>query len=221
MELLWAHPALGRQVRRRASAFLLGLLLVPGHARGHAGAFILAKCSPDAGGQLSLELSVDYSQHPLLKDRAAAVEAMRQVLRLKTPGGPVALAELAEESLSDAEAPDPELPLPAEPSEAGQGHRLAVLRYRWEPGALEVRFAVPSGNPHDVLFWLGGTARVPGQEVPWRILIAGDETPPVPVPPRAPAWGAAGRGALAAGIAGGLGLLVWWRRARGAAALFG
>lgn len=221
MELLWAHPALGRQVKRRVGALLLGFLLVPGFARGHAGAFILAKCSPDAVGQLSLELSVDYSQHPLLKDRAAAVEAMRQVLRLKTPGGAVPLGEVAEGSLFDAAAPDPELPLPAEPSEAGQSHRLAVLRYRWEPGASEVRFAVPSGNPHDVLFWLGGTARVPGQEVPWRILIAGDETPPVPVAPRPPALGVAGRGVLAAGIAGGLGLVVWWRRARGAAALFG
>ncbi len=188
--------------------------MVPGMARGHAGAFILAKCSPEASGQVSLVLSVDYSQHPLLKDRAAAVAAMGEVLRLVTPAGPVPLGQVAEGELSDADRPDPELPVGVEPGEAGRGHQMAVMQYRWEPGVPELRFSMPTGNPHDVLFWLGGTARVPGEEVGWRILIAGDETPPVRVPQPPAGLGVAGRGALAAGIVGGIGLAVWRRRSR-------
>ena len=188
----------------------------PAAAWGHGEAFVLARCGTDASGQLSLRLTVDYGRHPVLTDKSAAVAAMRQVLRLETPAGPVALDSLASGAVTEESTPDPGLPLPPDPMEAGQVHRLVVLDYVWQPGGDSVRFSVPDGNPHDVLFWLEGKSHPPQEPVPWSILIAGDVTPPVPVPVAIPPPrpGIVARSLLAGGVALALGILVWWRRSR-------
>lgn len=215
MEHLRARAALGGQVKKALLAAGLALWLWMGQAFGHGGEFILAKCHTDAAGRVSLVLTVDCGQHPVLKDRAAAEAAMRDVLRVETPGGPVPLDTLAEAVPEFSAAPDPDLPLPPEPAADTLPHALALLRYEWRPGVAELRFSVPAGNPHDVLFWLAGAARPAEGPVPWRILIAGDISPPVAVP-AAPTE--RGLWLYRAGLAGGMGLLlggiVWHRRAR-------
>lgn len=212
MEYFRPRPALDRQVKS-APAVLLALLLPIAAAQGHAGSWVLAKCVTGASGNLTLVLTVDYSQHPLLTTRPLAEEALRQVLQWETPAGPVALESVADGALTWETVPDPDLPVPAEPGDETRAHSLAVMRYSWDPGVPEVRFSVPGGNPHDVLFWLAGEARAKGQPALWRLLIAGDLTPPIPIPP-APRVGLAARGILAAAITLGLVGLVVWRRFR-------
>jgi hypothetical protein len=190
------------------------LLLSMGAARGHGGEFILAKCRTDAAGRVSLVLTVDCGQHPVLKDRVAAEVAMREVLRVETPAGPVSLDSLAAAVPEFSATPDPDLPLPPDPVADALPHTLALLRYDWLPGGPELRFSVPAGNPHDVLFWLAGEARPAEGPVPWRILIAGDTSPPVPILSAPPGRSRVFR----LGLAGAMGLLVgglvWHRRAR-------
>lgn len=128
-----------------------------------------------------LELTVDYRQHPILTGQEAAVAALREVLQVDTPQGPVPLETVVPGTVCFETTMDPDLPLPRDAGEGETSHALAVVRYQWTPEARELKFSVPRGNPHDVLFWLGGTARVPGEPVPWRVLIAGDTTPPIPL----------------------------------------
>ena len=198
----------------RTTAALLVIGLAPAMAQGHAGAFILAKCRTGATGEVCLELTVDCGQHPTLTDREAAVGAMRQVLALQSTSGPVALDTRWAAEPEFSTVPDPDIPFPPDPLEAGRTHALATLRYSWRPGVPEIRFSVPVGNPHDVLFWLAGAARPAPGPAPWRILIAGDISPPVPVPLPLPAvrLGTGSRWALAAGLGLLLAAAVRWRR---------
>lgn len=195
---------------KAAIAALLGWLLASGTAGAHAGSFILAKAIPDPSGSFTLELTVDYSQHPTLTDRTAAAAALDGVLLVETAGGPKSLQAVANGILTDSTVPDPDLPVSVEPAEALRPHRLLVLRYTWQPDTEEIRFSVPPGNPHDVLFWLAGTARIPGQATLWQVLIAGDRTPVIPVPRPAPAtrWRMVFAGLLLSVIGAGL----WGRR---------
>lgn len=214
MEYLRARAALGGQVKRALPAAGLALWLGAGQTFGHGGEFILAKCHTDAAGNVSLVLTVDCGQHPVLKDRAAAEAAMREVLQVETPAGPVPLEALAEAVPEFSAVPDPDLPLPPDPAADALPHTLALLRYEWRPGVPELRFSVPAGNPHDVLFWLAGAARPAEGPAPWRILIGGDTSPPVAVPAAPPAPGLMFRVGLAGGVGLLLGGIVWHRRAR-------
>ena len=214
MEYLRSCPAVDGQVKWRTAAALLVIWLAPAIARGHAGAFILAKCTTRATGEVALELTVDCGQHPTLTDRAAAVAAMRQVLVVHFPSGPVALDILSAAEAEFSTVPDPDIPFSPDPLEASSSHDLARLRYVWHPGVPEIRFAVPSGNPYDVLFWLAGAARPRAAPVPWKILIAGDLSPPIPVPlpPPVARLGTGARWVLAAALGLLLAGAVVWRR---------
>ena len=181
MEQLRPCPPLGRPVKGRAVGLFFCLWGWPATLWAHASAFVLAKCSPAESGEVSLELTVDYRQHPILTGQEAAVAALREVLQVETPQGPVPLETIVSGTVRFETAMDPDLPLPREPGEAETSHALAVVRYQWTPEVREVKFSVPRGNPHDVLFWLSGKARAPGEPAPWRILIAGDTTPPIPL----------------------------------------
>lgn len=219
MEQLRARPALDRlPVNGRCVLVALpALWLTPVMAWGHAGAFILAKCSTDSAGTVSLELTVDCLQHPALTEKSEALAALRGVLTLHSPSGPVALGTLATALPETSSTPDPDIPVSIDPPEAGRSHELVKLRYSWQPGVPEIRFSVPVGNPHDVLFWLAGKARPATGPVPWQILIAGDTSPPVPVPVPQPSphLSTAARWALAISI--GLLLAETVRRHRAAA----
>ena len=181
MEQLRSRSPLGRSVKRAAAGLFFCLWGWPVALWAHASAFVLAKCSPAESGAVLLELTVDYRQHPILSGQEPAVAALREVLQVETPQGPVPLETVASGAVRFETTMDPDLPLPREAGEAETSHALAVIRYQWTPEAGELKFSVPRGNPHDVLFWLGGAARVPGEPVPWRVLIAGDTTPPIPL----------------------------------------
>ncbi len=181
MEQLRPGSPLGRSVKGAAAGLFFCLWGWPSAVWAHASAFVLAKCSPAESGAVLLELTVDYRQHPILTGQEAAVAALREVLQVETAQGPVPLETVAPGTVRFETTMDPDLPLPQDPGEADTSHTLAVIRYQWTPGAGELKFSVPQGNPHDVLFWLSGTARSPGETVPWRILIAGDTTPPIPL----------------------------------------
>ena len=220
MEQLRAYFALDRgQVSRRrvAATFSRLWLLTPAMAWGHAGDFILAKCRTDTIGTVTLELSVDCLQHPTLTNQPEALAALRGVLALHSPAGLVALDSLAPARSETTATPDPDIPLSSDPGDAKRPHALVKLSYSWQPGVPEIRFAVPVGNAHDVLFWLAGGARPAPGPVQWRILIAGDVSPPVqvPVPSGILRLETGVRIVLAAAVGIALAGFVWWRRRSG------
>lgn len=191
MEQLRAGPPLDGQVKPAAASCRLSLRLIPvllvagvgaPRAWAHAADLILAKCQNDPSGEVVLTLSVDCARHPVLTDEASAWSVLREILRLETPSGPVALHTMTPGEESRAAAPDPEMPVSAEPLAAGEVARYAMLRYAWRPEPGGLRFSVKPGSPYDVIFWLcrsSGTA--PTKSVPWQMLMAGDLTPPIPV----------------------------------------
>jgi hypothetical protein len=171
-----------REVKQTCRFLTVALVLcAPALCRAHVGAFILAKCTTQSSGMLALELTVDYNQHPVLKDRGAALAALRQVIQLASPSGPAALDTVVPGQISDPSVPDADLPFTYDPGEKDRPHQLVRLSYSWEPPGEELRFSVPAANPYDVLFWLAGDALPADEPVPWRILIAGDQTPPISI----------------------------------------
>ncbi len=200
----------------RHAFILASLALPPTLAQGHAGAFILAKCRTGNAGTVTIELTVDCGQHPTLTTRQDALEAMRQVLEVDDPPSRIPLHSLAQPVVDAPSSPDPDLPITLDPAELNRGHELVRMRYTWQVGTREVRFAVPTGNPHDVLFWWADAARPAGAPVPWNILIGGDLTPTITLleTHEKPKPGITARLTLAGGLALGVIGALWWRRHR-------
>ena len=73
MEQLRPRSPLGRSVKGAAAGLFFCLWGWPAVLWAHASAFVLAKCSPAESGEVLLELTVDYRQHPILTGQDAAV----------------------------------------------------------------------------------------------------------------------------------------------------
>lgn len=228
MEFLRPGAPLDRAVKPAWAAFsLLALAWLSAPTAGaHAGSFILAKCTTHPDGAVSLMLAVDYLQHPSLTTRDAATAALREMVRIESSMGPVPMEDSAAGVLAFESLPDPDIPLPPDPADAGKDHAVAVLRYHWNPQTDSIQFSIPRENPHDVLFWLAGSARPPGAPAPWLMLIGGDVTPPVALagpaagtilPAASPAVGGPAGASTktrwlgAAGLLAATGMLVRWR----------
>jgi hypothetical protein len=169
----------------RCASFILilaagGVTLAPPRALAHAAEFFLAKLTT-ANGAAHLEITADYGENPMLGSEEAAAEALRHVLRVKLAGtsrelGALSPIRFEKRTRFDAGAP---LPVGAAPDE--KPHRLLTAIWEWKPAGGSIAFENPRGNPHDVILWAMNPA---GAKSPskWLMMIAGDHTPPIPVP---------------------------------------
>jgi hypothetical protein len=180
-----------------------GAIVLPLLAFGHGSEFLDAKFFFDERGKANLEITADYAGNPMITSEAEACTALADALRVSFDGHDHQLADLAPLKIEPRAKPDPESPTPRGPEDASTPHQLLTAVWQWEPFAETMRFFVPMGSQHTVLFWM----REPDVHPPrWSMLIAADRTPLIQVPqqPQQRWWLAL--------ITIPIGVLVWWRR---------
>jgi hypothetical protein len=167
----------------------LGLLslvagfVLPMQAVGHGAEFLLAKLSFDEECRATLEMTADYGDNPMIAGQDEARAALADMLRVEVGGVWQRLSEVSPVSVELRSQLDLSSPMPYAADANNTPHELLVARWQWLPTSASVRFKVPKGGKHDVLFW---RAKELGNAEPkqWNLLIAEDVTPSIEVPKR-------------------------------------
>ena len=168
---------------------LLGLLVWSGEnvASAHGSEFLGAKLRVLPTRQLLLEMTADFGENPMVASRDEALEALNHNLTLELGGKPVPIHELAPLTFVDRSQPDTSSPLPTDQS--GKPHELLAGIWAWTPpeDVQAVKFRVPDSVNHSTIFWLDedGVAK---EKKKWSMLVGGDSTPPIPLPPVQHSW---------------------------------
>ena len=190
---------------RRIIRFIAGgAVALPLFASGHGSEFLDAKFYLDARGLANLEITADYSSNPMLANEQEARTALADAVRVTINAQDHKLADLAPLKLEPRQRPDPESPTPRGPEDPQTRHQLLTAIWQWRPAAESLTFTVPKESMQTVLFWM----REPNIHPPrWSMLIPGDHTPAIPMPPR-PSLSAGWMALLTLPFVG----LWWWRR---------
>lgn len=170
---------------RRLGLALLALAL-SGTAAGHSSEFLLAKVVIGAGADVRLEVTADYGQNPLIASREEAAAILPGALQLRREKEDLNLASVRRHTLEDRTELDATAPLTPELLAAAQPHQLVAALWQWRPERNEtsLRFSVPRESKHDVLLWVVDV-RQPDAEPRWVMLLGGDVSPEIKLPPRA------------------------------------
>ena len=89
--------------------------------------------------------------------------------------------------LEKRDKPDPTAPAHQPDMDVNQVHKLLVSRWSWRPQPPSFTIQIPDGNTHSVLLWKVDE-RTPEPQPRWAILIAGDQSPVIHVPPHPLPW---------------------------------
>lgn len=197
---------------RPAVVALFGL---PLPAAAHSGDLLLARLVLRQAPEVTLEVTADLAGNPWLKDSPNVANALGEALRVLLPNGRGwTLSQLGKPEVSlHATFPHP-APLPLAHAAGEAAPEWFTASWTWRPSASPLRFEVPEGSSHTVLFWNvapGSAEPAPG----WRMLLSSDRTPPVPlaVAPAPLRWNPAAVAAMGVAAAGLLlqGFLLWNR----------
>jgi hypothetical protein len=206
---------------RLAAGLLLsgGAFLAPPFACAHSGDTTLARVHLKNTPEVSVEITVDRHQNPHIKGVQDIADALGKVLRIHLPSGKNwLLGDLAKPAFSLSSGYEHPCPVPLGHNGFEQTPELTTLAWTWRPSESPVRISVDPQSTHTVLLWAAG----PDDDAPldgWRILLAGDSAPPIPLPhpPSRLSWSWKSLTALGIAALGLLiqGFLVWMRfRAR-------
>lgn len=152
--------------------------MLPLLAYGHGIELMQARMDWQDDGSLRLEITADYGGNPMLNSEAEARDALQDILRIDIDGTEHKLKDLAPLILERRDQFDSTSPMPPPAEVAGTKHELITSLWQWQPTGRRVRFRVPKGSIHDVLFWRHEGAVSPQ----WCVLITGDSTPTMQVP---------------------------------------
>jgi hypothetical protein len=199
-----------------------GAFWAPPFLCAHSGDTTIARLRLQNSPEVALEITVDRHQNPHLQGAEDLAVALGKVLRVHLPSGKNWLVgELSKPSFSVSAGYEHPSPVPLAHNGVEQTPDLTTLTWTWRPSETPVRFSVDSTSPHTVLFWSTGpedTQPNPG----WRVLIAGDSAPPIPLPlpPGGLNWSWKAITALGCAAAGlFLQMFLLWRRFRSKAVL--
>lgn len=158
-----------------------GAVWLPLLAFGHGSEFLDAKFFLDDQGRANLEITADYGSNPMISSEQEARSALASALCVASSAGEQKLADLAPLKIEPRARPDPESPAPRGPEDPQTPHQLLTARWQWQPATESLTFSVPKDSMQTVLFWM----REPHVSPPrWSMLIPGDSTPLIPLPPR-------------------------------------
>jgi len=155
-----------------------GAIMLPLLASGHGMELMQARLQFDSAGIAHLEMTADYAGNPMINSEDEARTALQDLLRIEVSGHQHKLSDLAPLRLEKRDQFDPASPLPLTDEAAGVKHQLLTAIWQWRPTDNQLRFTVPQGCIHDVLFW----KQEPGTKPQWRVLITGDFTPVIAAP---------------------------------------
>lgn len=159
-----------------------GALLAPLSAFGHGGEFLLAHLTVLPDREVRLEITADYGENPMISSAGEAQALIPEILRLQSDGKAQALSELAPCKFEKRNTLDPTAPIPVLPDEVGKVHELLTGTWQWKATGDSLRFEVPRGNPHNVLLWVTDGQNIT-EKPRWNMLIAGDVSPVIALPP--------------------------------------
>ncbi|MBL9115487.1 MAG: hypothetical protein JNJ83_10820 [Verrucomicrobiaceae bacterium] len=147
----------------------------------HSSEFIGAKLTTGPGRQLTVEITADYGENPMITSLNEARTSILANLEVQTEAGFVPLDMLAPIELAKHTQPDRSSPLPTDPSD--KAHQLLRGTWKWQPphGQKAVRFRVPEDVVHSTIFWLNDES-LPQDKRKWSMLLGGDSTPEIPLP---------------------------------------
>ena len=182
MEQVGSCAALEQEVMRfdRIIRSLLagGALMLPLLAYGHGSELTQVRLLVDEAGAINLEMTADYGDNPMLNGKDDANRVLHDLVRIEAGGQEHKLVDLAPLQFEERDQLDPTSPMPLPPDATATSHQLLTAIWRWLPNAGTLRFTVPKGSMHDVLFW----KQEPGTEPKWCVLLNGDFTPAITIP---------------------------------------
>jgi hypothetical protein len=193
MEQVGPRASLDAQIMRsrivRSITLMGGAIVAPLFASAHGTDFLQTKVSFSTLGNVRLEITANYGGNPMIADRDHATRILPDALQICLPSGPVPLAQLAPIRLEERTEFDPTSPLPTEA--VSTAHELLTACWEWRPDCDQIQFEVPQNSKHDVMLWVIDSEKPEG--IPrWMMLLGGDVTPIINVPPqvqtRSPYW---------------------------------
>lgn len=178
--------------------FLLVWVSVEG-VFAHSSDFVFARWSQDqTDGLVELSLSLQISDNPNIETREQAVEVLTTLMLMRSgfEGQWVSLANVAKASFEDNTSFPQDSPVPiggagleelesGVVAEGGSGkHEILTLIWKWKPSPDEkqMSFFLPDDCQQNVVFWWAdavGVDLAAGKEVPWTIMLGGDESFPL------------------------------------------
>ncbi len=165
----------------------------------HSSDFVFARWSQDlVEGSVELSLSIQISDNPNIETREQAVEVLTSLMLMRSgvEGEWVPLANVAKASFEDDTSFPQDSPVPIggaglEEMESGvvdenssEKHEILTLKWKWKPSREEkqMTFYLPDDCQQNVVFWWADAQEVElaaGKEVPWTIMLGGDESFPL------------------------------------------
>lgn len=165
--------------------FAGALVLLPLFAFGHSSEFLDAKFFFDDSGKAHIEITADYGGNPMLSTKEEADAALRAAIAASIEGNEHPLNEFAPLTIAPRDKSDPDSPMPNGPEDPNTPHQLLTASWSWQPDAKTLNFMVPKQSNQTVIFWM----KEPGVKEPrWMMLMPGEHTPAIPVPPRPRLW---------------------------------
>jgi hypothetical protein len=156
--------------------------------------------------EVTLEITADPAANPHLKDVSNPAELLGRSLSVHLPSGKSwTLAEIGTPTVTLRDGFPFPAPIPVQHPADEPLPELYTASWTWRPSESPIHFEIPAKSPQTVVFWSvlpDSDAVAPN----WRMLMAGDRTPPqvLPMPPAPLQW--SWKAALALGVAG-LGLV--------------
>lgn len=171
--------ASGRQRRLILPCFLLCIGFWGAFAYGHSEDIILARVIKSHDAEVSVELTVDASKNPHLRESKNLAEALGNSLQVQLPSGKHwLLREMGTASVSLSNRFEHLAPVPVSHDITDVPSELFSAKWTWRPSESPLQFKVPVSNPNTVLLWSitsESEEPLPG----WRLLISGDQSDPI------------------------------------------
>ena len=161
-------------MRRVASVLITAgaAIALPLSVCGHGSEFLLAKVQLMKDTSLLVEITADYGENPMLSTEDEARAALKDALSVRAGNSVRPLNDVALVQFEKRAQQDPTAPLPRDPLAAS---------WRWKPAEDSVCFEVPQATAQTLIMWVMDQNQ-PAPVTKWRMLIAGDVTPPFSLP---------------------------------------
>ncbi len=178
------HPrVVGQPPLARGSLLLIAavaafFIALTAPAYPHAGEFILAKLSTEKG-QIRLELTIDCTDHPMIRSEEEARQILSRTLLLQVGGKSSALSDIAPFRYERRTSIDPEAPIPKDTHETDLPHRIVAALWQSDIPPSTITFQNAAHSSLSVILWQPPTT--PGAQPIWTMLGPGDSSPSVTV----------------------------------------
>lgn len=176
-------------------------------AYAHSEDVLLARVVRSGNAEISVEVTVDPSKNPFLRNATNLAEALGESLEVHLPSGKHwLLRDIGKATVSLSDRFEHLAPVPVSHEITESPPELVTAKWTWRPSESPLQFEVPHSNENSVLLW----SVAPDSEAPqpgWRLLLSGDRSHPIHLsdPPQPLQWNWKARTAMAI-AAGGLAL---------------